>query len=75
MLRTPQFVVLYPETVQQLERRLTHCHPSNRQRVTEDLKRAMYNVGPTVFDWLVEIIQVHCSNGAEGEDGVGLVLA
>ena len=64
----------YPETVRQLQRRLTRCHPANRQWVAEDLERARREVGPTVFDWLVEIIQVHCAGGQEQEDGVELVL-
>jgi RNAse (barnase) inhibitor barstar len=65
----------YPETVRQLERRLTRCHPDNREYVRADLERARRGVGPTVFDWLVEIIQVHCASGREQEDGVELVLA
>ena len=65
----------YPETVRQLEGRLTRCHPSCRQRVAEDLERARQHAGPTVFDWLVEVIEVHCPGGAEQEDGVELVLA
>jgi RNAse (barnase) inhibitor barstar len=64
----------YPETVRQLERRLACCHPTNRQSVSEDLERAQRGVGPTVFDWLVEIIEVHCAGGPEQEDGVELVL-
>jgi RNAse (barnase) inhibitor barstar len=64
----------YPETVRQLDRRLTRCHPSNRQLVGEDLERARLGVGPTVFDWLIEIIEVHCTDGAEQGDGVELVL-
>jgi RNAse (barnase) inhibitor barstar len=65
----------YPETVLQLERRLTRCHASNRPSVSEDLERARQGLGPTVFDWLVEIIRVHCTGGREQEDGVELVLA
>ena len=65
----------YPETVRQLEGRLTRCHPSCRQRVAEDLERARQHAGPTVFDWLVEVIEVHGPGGAEQEDGVELVLA
>jgi hypothetical protein len=65
----------YPETVRQLESRLTRCHPTNRQYVSADLERARQNMGPTVFDWLVEIIGVHGAGGAEQEDGVDLVLA
>ena len=64
----------YPETVRQLERRLTHCHPTNRQSVGEDLERARRGLGATVFDWLVEIVQVHCAGGREQEDGVELIL-
>jgi RNAse (barnase) inhibitor barstar len=65
----------YPETVRQLERRLAHCHPANRENVAADLERARQGVGPTVFDCLVEIIGVHGADGAEQEDGVELVLA
>jgi RNAse (barnase) inhibitor barstar len=64
----------YLETVRQLERRLTRCHPLNRRWVSEDLQRAKDRLGPTVFDWLVEIIQTHGAGGAEEEDGVELVL-
>jgi RNAse (barnase) inhibitor barstar len=64
----------YPETVRQLDRRLTRCHPSNRQSVGEELDRARLGVGPTVFDWLVELIEIHCAGGVEQEDGVELVL-
>src|SRR5688572_6797192 len=55
----------YPETVRQLEQRLGRCHPSNRGWVDEELQLARRNVGPTVFDWLVEIIQIHCADGEE----------
>lgn len=65
----------YEETVRQLENRLTTCHSSNRQFVQNDLARAMTRVGPTVFDWLVEIIEIHCRGGLEAEDGLKLVLA
>jgi hypothetical protein len=27
-----------------------------------------------VFDWLVDIIRIHCQGGTEEEDGVRLVL-
>jgi RNAse (barnase) inhibitor barstar len=64
----------YEETVRQLEHRLTRCHATNRQSVGKDLERAQQGVGPTVFDWLVEIIEVHCAGGGEQEDGVELVL-
>jgi hypothetical protein len=31
-------------------------------------------VGPTLFDWLVEVIQVHAAGGEEEDDGVELIL-
>ena len=65
----------YSETVRQLERRLQRCHPSNRPHVARDLEAARRGEGPTVFDWLVEIISVHSIGGTEAEDGVELVLA
>jgi RNAse (barnase) inhibitor barstar len=64
----------YPETIRQFEKRLTRCHRSNRGHVAKDLEEARRNSGPTVFDWLVEIIQVHCTGGAEEEDGIELHL-
>lgn len=65
----------YPETVRQLEQMMAHCHPTNRASVGEDLKQARCRMGPTVFDWLIEIIQVHCAGGREQGDGVELILA
>ncbi len=64
----------YEETVKQLERRLERCHTTNRESVAQDLERARRFEGSTVFDWLVEIIGVHCSGGEEAEDGVELRL-
>src|SRR6185369_17209859 len=60
----------YPETVRQLEIRLVRCHPTNREWVAADLERARLGVGPTVFDWLVDIIGIHEAGGREQEDGV-----
>ncbi len=64
----------YPETVRQLELRLQRCHPSNRNSVSSELAEAKRGSGSTVYDWLVEIIHVHCASGEEQEDGVELVL-
>lgn len=64
----------YQETVHQLEHRLTRCHPSNRSYVSAELEQARSGVGSTVFDWLVEIIKVHCLDGEEEIDGVELQL-
>lgn len=64
----------YGETVRQLKLRLGRCHPTNRPFVKQELTEAEANCGPTVFDWLVEIIQDHCAGGDEAEDGVELLL-
>ena len=64
----------YSETVRQLEKRLKRCHPSNREYVAKELEEAKRGHGSIVFDWLVEIIQVHCPGGEESEDGVVLCL-
>ncbi len=64
----------YPETVRQLELRLQRCHPTNRASVASDLEHAKRHSGSTVFDWLVDIVQVHGSGGEESEDGVELEL-
>ncbi|MGL5094878.1 MAG: barstar family protein, partial [Planctomycetia bacterium] len=63
----------HPETVRQLELRLTRCHPTNRDSVRAALELARQGFGPTVFDWLVEIIESHGAGGCQQEDGVELV--
>ena len=62
------------ETVRQLELRLERCQPTNRNSVKKQLRNAHSNMGPVVFDWLVEIIRVHGSGGEEAEDNVILKL-
>ncbi|MFE6052287.1 barstar family protein [Kitasatospora sp. NPDC056446] len=47
----------YPETVRQLQVRLGRCHPTNRAQVAAELAAARAGKGPTVFDWLVRIIE------------------
>jgi RNAse (barnase) inhibitor barstar len=64
----------YSETVRQLEKRLAKCHPTNREAVAADLKLAQQARGPTVFDWVVEIISEHSAGGAQPDDGVELEL-
>jgi len=64
----------YPETIRQLELRLARCHPTNRARVSQDLEQARAKEGPTVFEWLTEIIRDHGPGGRESEDGVHLLL-
>jgi RNAse (barnase) inhibitor barstar len=64
----------YPETVRQLELRLAQCHPTNRPQVSENLKQAQGHQGPTVFDWLTEIIHEHGPSGRNATDKVELLL-
>ena len=64
----------YAETIRQLEKHLECCHPSNRAFIEHDLNLAHAGRGTTVFDWLVELIQVHGPGGAEADDNVELSL-
>ncbi len=64
----------YPETVRQLESRLSVCHPDNVFGVAAKLEQAKRGCGPTVFDWLEEIIREHGEEGDEAESNVRLVL-
>lgn len=64
----------YLETIRQLKRRQSRCHPSNRAYMAEQLEDVKVGVGSTVFDWLVEIIRHLCAGGGEEEDGVELLL-
>ncbi|WP_441232814.1 barstar family protein [Bradyrhizobium sp. 930_D9_N1_4] len=64
----------YDETARQLRKRLERCHPSNIGSVENDLAEALRHEGPTVFDWLIEIIRCHCPGGDEAEDGIELTL-
>jgi hypothetical protein len=65
----------YPETGRQVRLRLQRCHPTNRDYVAQQLEQALRGSGPTVFDWLVEIIQAHGAGDDESDDGVNLLLA
>jgi len=65
----------YSETKRQLELRLTRCHPTNRDDVRQKLTLARSGKGPTVFDWLVQIIEDHGPAGEQSSDNVRLVLA
>ncbi len=47
----------YPETLRQFELLLWGCHPSNVPILAERLRAAKRGTGPTVFDWLVDIIR------------------
>jgi RNAse (barnase) inhibitor barstar len=64
----------YPETVRQLKSRLERCHPTNRESVRAQLAQAQQGKGPTVFDWLVEIIRDHGRDSEQSGNSVSLVL-
>lgn len=64
----------YAETTRQLERRLAHCHPSQRYFVKRQIAESQNHEGDTVFDWLVDILRAHGAGGEEAEDNVVLML-
>jgi RNAse (barnase) inhibitor barstar len=64
----------YSETVRQLKLRLERCHPTNRASVLRDLEMAQTRQGPTVFDWLLELIRDHGPGGKQEQDRVELLL-
>lgn len=65
----------YPETVRVLEERLTRCHPDDCEFLIAEIEMAQQGFGPTIFDWLTEILRIHGPDGEEWEDGVDLELA
>ncbi len=58
----------YGETIQQLSKRLETCHPDNISIIKNELENATKGLGPTVFDWLVEIISEHSKTINEMEN-------
>ena len=64
----------YVETCGYLEVKLQRCHPSNRQSVRAELTSARAGEGPTLFDWIIEIIRDHGPGGEQATDNVRLVL-
>ena len=64
----------WAETVAYVERKLEACHPTNRERVREDLEAARRREGQTLFDLIVEIIREHGPGGREADSGVELEL-
>ncbi|MEV6840507.1 barstar family protein [Streptomyces sp. NPDC051133] len=53
----------HPETARQLEMWLAHCHPTNKTRMAARLAEARAGRGPTVFDWLVEMMEEELPGG------------
>lgn len=64
----------YAETSKFLEEKLSRCHPSNRESVRAELASSRASVGPTLYDWIIEIIRDHGPGGEQAEDNVNLVL-
>lgn len=64
----------HAEAASQLQARLDRCHPTARPSVAAQLELARSGSGPTVFDWLVQIIREHGPGGPESADGVELIL-
>ena len=64
----------YPETERQLRKRLDRCHKENVPAVETQLRYAQSNEGPTLFDWLVEIINDHSGDEPNAAGQVVLKL-
>jgi len=47
----------YAATVAELEHRLARAHPQARTSIEERIADAKRGVGPTVFDWIVDVIR------------------
>ena len=46
----------YSEIIRKLEAMLESCHSSNQENISERIRSAREGKGPTMYDWLVEII-------------------
>ncbi|GLY12915.1 hypothetical protein [Pseudobacillus badius] len=46
----------YEETIIKLNEILKNCHPTNKESVIQEIRGEKMNKGPTVFDWIEEII-------------------
>lgn len=49
----------YPETIDHLMQRLRDCHPTVLIKTAWALRSALREQGPTVYDWLVELMGKH----------------
>jgi hypothetical protein len=45
--------------VKQLIIKLNTRHPSNKEKVNEELRKSKMGEGSTVFDWLIQIININ----------------
>ena len=64
----------YDATAARLRSLQLTCHPTNREQIAARLEDARRGVGPTLFDELVEIIEIHGPGGRESDSGVELDL-
>jgi hypothetical protein len=64
----------WPATVRWLEETLTRCHHTNVPHLKLQLDAARREEGTTLFDWIIEIINVHGPGGSEPEGNVRLAL-
>ncbi len=62
------------ETARQFHLMLPLVDPENFDFFEAKLTAALCGVGPTIFDLIVEIIQIHGPDGPESQDGVDLRL-
>ena len=60
----------YEETTRQLTKRLETSHPDHIPNIRKELENANKNLGPTVFDWLVEIISDYSRTIKETENSI-----
>lgn len=49
----------YHETIKKLNEKYEKCHPTNKEFVIQEINMARKNQGPTIFDWIIEIIKEH----------------
>ncbi len=64
----------YLATTKWIEEHLQTCHPGNIPFLEQRLSEAKQGRGETLFDTIIEIIQVHGPSGEEAEDEVELQL-
>jgi RNAse (barnase) inhibitor barstar len=57
--KVAQTALGYPETIRQLLQQLRDCHPTVLIKTAWALRAALREQGPTVYDWLVELISKH----------------
>ena len=61
----------HAQTAQALERRLERAAPENRPAIAAQLAAARQGEGPTVFDWLIDILRQAKGLTLELEDDAG----